>query len=145
VVVSLLLQTAGLASAIGQHRGTLSLLVAVTAGRVAVATACAREPAATPEGMGALVAGTARRGVTRAWVLVLPLLAAAVLALDPDATRSPAVRAVLGAAAAVAALGLARLVRHHAVRRVGGLTGDVLGALSEVATTAALVVLGLAS
>ena len=37
----------------------------------------------------------------------------------------------------------ARLVRAHAVRRVGGLTGDVLGGLSEVATTAALLVLSL--
>ncbi|RFU39373.1 adenosylcobinamide-GDP ribazoletransferase, partial [Actinomadura logoneensis] len=46
-----------------------------------------------------------------------------------------AVRA--GAAVAVALAASAATLRH-AVRRLGGVTGDVLGALVEVATAAAL-------
>jgi adenosylcobinamide-GDP ribazoletransferase len=143
LVLVLLMQVVCLSSAIGQHRGTLSFLAAVVVGRVAVTAACTGTPAATPDGMGALVAGTARRGIARAWVVLLVLAAAAALALDPDATHDAVLRAAMGASAVVVGLLAARLVRVHAVRRVGGLTGDVLGGLSEVATTAALLVLSL--
>ncbi|MEL5959729.1 adenosylcobinamide-GDP ribazoletransferase [Streptomyces sp. CLV115] len=45
------------------------------------------------------------------------------------------------ALAAVAALGVAQLLLRHCVRRFGGVTGDVFGALAETAATAALVAL----
>jgi adenosylcobinamide-GDP ribazoletransferase len=48
-----------------------------------------------------------------------------------------------GPVAAVAALLVAFLVVRHCVRRFGGLTGDVIGATVEAATTTALVVLTL--
>jgi adenosylcobinamide-GDP ribazoletransferase len=143
LVLVLAAQVAALTSAISQHRGTLSLLLAVVVGRVALTAACTRTPAATPDGMGALVAGTVRRGVASAWAVAVAAAFGTALALDPDATHSPGVRSLLAGAAVLAGLGAARLLRAHAVRRVGGLTGDVLGALSEVATTGALVVLAL--
>jgi adenosylcobinamide-GDP ribazoletransferase len=42
--------------------------------------------------------------------------------------------------AILAGLGAAFVVQRHAVRRLGGITGDVLGALAEIATTVTLVV-----
>ncbi|MCW2615112.1 MAG: Adenosylcobinamide-GDP ribazoletransferase, partial [Frankiales bacterium] len=51
----------------------------------------------------------------------------------------------LPAVAVVAGLGTARLLRDHAVRRVGGITGDVLGALVETTTAVVLVVLALSA
>ncbi|MDP9183393.1 MAG: adenosylcobinamide-GDP ribazoletransferase, partial [Actinomycetota bacterium] len=144
LVLVLLVQTAALTSAIDQHRGTVSLVLAVVTGRVAILAACTRTPAATAEGLGALVAATVRPAVARSWV-VAAVVAGAVLALDPDAAQAPLTRALIGAAAVTAALLVARLLRAHATRRTGGLTGDVLGALTEVATTVALVVLALGS
>ncbi|PSJ24088.1 adenosylcobinamide-GDP ribazoletransferase, partial [Streptosporangium nondiastaticum] len=48
------------------------------------------------------------------------------------------------AAAAAAALLCAELLLRRCVRRFGGVTGDVFGALAETATTTALVALTLA-
>ena len=145
LVLVLLVQVAALTSAIGQHRGTLSLCVAVMTGRLAMTAACVRIPAAVPQGLGALVARTVRAGVPTAWCALLVVGGPVALAADPDATRPPAVRAVLAVTAVLLGLLVARLVRAHVVRRVGGLTGDVLGALNEVATTVALLVLALGS
>jgi adenosylcobinamide-GDP ribazoletransferase len=85
-------------------------------------------PAARPGGFGALVAGS-----QPGWAAVLwwTVLAAAGWAL---AGPRGAVAVAAGAAVAV---GLSR----HTARRFGGTTGDVLGATSELATAAALVVL----
>lgn len=137
----LLVQVAALQACVLQGRGTASLILAVTTGRLAMTAACARTPAASGQGMGALVAGTVRRGVPAVWAVLIGVGFAAYAVVDPDTTGSDLLRVVRTAVAVGLALFVARLLRAHAVRRVGGLTGDVLGALSEVATTVCLVAL----
>ncbi|MGQ4269791.1 adenosylcobinamide-GDP ribazoletransferase [Nocardiopsis changdeensis] len=110
-------------------------VAAGTAGRTAITWACTPGvPAARPEGLGALVAGT----VPVAGAAAATACALAVCALG--LARGPAFAAAC-AAAFVAGLAGAALLRRRAVRRLGGVTGDVLGALAETAATVALVVL----
>ena len=141
VVITLLVQVSALLSCVVHGRGTASLVAAVVTGRLAVTWACSGPPAATAEGLGALVAGTARRGVAAAWTALVVVAFGAYATVDGDQVGSDveqAVRTVLGV---LVGLGLAWLLGRHALRRVGGVTGDVLGALCEVATTGCLVVL----
>jgi adenosylcobinamide-GDP ribazoletransferase len=105
---------------------------AVATGRLAITWACLRGvPAARPDGLGALVAGT------------VPVLTAAGAAVAVALLAVPAAdgRPWLGPLAVAVGLGAAGLLLQRVVRRIGGVTGDVLGAVSETATTAALVVL----
>jgi adenosylcobinamide-GDP ribazoletransferase len=139
LVTTLLVQVAAVLTCTVHGRGAASLVLAVVTGRLAVLWACIATPAATTEGLGALVAQTARRPVAAAWTVVTTAAFAWYATVDGGA--QPVLRTVLAVALA---LGLAALVRRHAARRVGGLTGDVLGALSELATTACLVVLAAA-
>jgi adenosylcobinamide-GDP ribazoletransferase len=134
LVLTLLSQAAAIGALAG--RGPLALLsgvvAAAAAGRLAVAWACRTGvPAARPDGLGALVAGT----VGRPACLVGTLAVAAVgLAAVPGRVWQGPLAVVLGLAAAA-------LVLRHAVRRLGGITGDVLGALVELTTVVTYVVL----
>lgn len=131
VVLVLLAQVAALAGVVTEHgaaRGAVTALVAVLASRTVLAGACARGvPAARPHGLGATVAGSVPRAAA-VGVGALVVAAAAVVGLAP---------AVLAGWAA------AGLLVVHGVRRLGGVTGDVLGAAVEAAATAALVVASL--
>ncbi|MFD6951265.1 adenosylcobinamide-GDP ribazoletransferase [Nocardiopsis sp. TSRI0078] len=108
-------------------------------GRCAVALACTpRVPSARPEGLGAFVAGTVR------WpgALTAGVFTAAVCLTGWAHAPAFAAACVL---AGVAGLLVAGGVLRRAVRRLGGVTGDVLGALVESAATAVLVVAAAAS
>ena len=76
---------------------------------------------------------------------VVTLLLAVVVQITALATIAPGWPAVVrGVAAAAAGLLAADLLRRAAKRRLGGMTGDVFGALIEVSTTTVLLVLALA-
>ncbi|MEU8266946.1 adenosylcobinamide-GDP ribazoletransferase [Sphaerisporangium sp. NPDC049002] len=113
--------------------GPASLVLACVTGRLALTWACvAGVPSARPGGLGAMVAGTVRPST--AIIATVPVAAGALvlgLAAGGPVTYPLALAAGLGAAWAT---------RVHATRRLGGITGDVLGALAEIATATALVV-----
>ncbi|MFC7533430.1 adenosylcobinamide-GDP ribazoletransferase [Actinoplanes sp. GCM10030250] len=129
LAVTVLVQAAALTEA-----GHWAVVTAWATGRLAVTVACRRGvPAARPEGLGALVAST-----VPLWAVVT-----AAIAVTGLATAAVPGRPWQGpAAVAVALLAVLVLVRHS-VRRFGGLTGDILGAAVELATTVTLVTLTL--
>ncbi|GAA1747158.1 cobalamin-5'-phosphate synthase [Dietzia kunjamensis subsp. schimae] len=94
-------------------------------------------PAASPTGFGALVAGSQSRVAVVVTGLVCAAAGAALAGSGGSAATwwAPATGAVAGVAAYGAAAGFGR----HAVRRFGGISGDVLGAVIETGTAAALV------
>jgi len=67
-------------------------------------------------------------------------LAAAAAAVAISATMASGQLGWTLPLAVAAGVAAAFAVQRHAVRRLGGITGDVLGALAEIATTVALVV-----
>lgn len=140
LILMLLLQVAALshAESAGGGRGPAALIAATVASRLAMTWACRRGvPAARPDGLGALVAGSVRPAVPAAVTAVT--LAAAAAAVVISATDGGSLGWTLPLAVA-AGLGAALAVQRHAVRRLGGITGDVLGALAEIAVTVTLVV-----
>jgi adenosylcobinamide-GDP ribazoletransferase len=139
LVLVLLGQVAALAQAYGggAWRGALAVVTAAVAGRCALGWGCLRSvPAARPSGLGAAVAGTvgARSQAAVTGVCALLLGVAAVADGWPALCYPVAVGA---------GTGCAWLLLRRCVRRLGGITGDVLGAMGETAATGALVALAL--
>ncbi len=110
---------------------TLGLLIC--GARLALVVACAHGvPAARADGLGSAVAGTVPRiAAAAAWVGFAGLLG---LLVSPW---------WLGFVAAGAGLLTALLLTVHCVRRLGGITGDVLGAAVELTLTVLLLVASL--
>ncbi|WP_084693185.1 adenosylcobinamide-GDP ribazoletransferase [Actinomadura atramentaria] len=133
LILTLGIQATALATAPTRETAATAALVAAMAGRLALPWACRTGvPSARPSGLGALVAETVRPRAAYA-VTAAGLTAAALIGL---ATGHPIKTALAVAAATVATLA----VLTHTRKRLGGITGDVLGALVEIATTTALVV-----
>jgi adenosylcobinamide-GDP ribazoletransferase len=127
LVLVVLLQVSALARATELGRGPVALLAAAVGARLAITLACRQGvPAARPGGLGALVAGSVR------------LLPAAVLTLAAIAAAGAA--GWIFAAAVAAGLAVSVAATTLAVRRLGGITGDVLGALAEITAATCLVV-----
>jgi adenosylcobinamide-GDP ribazoletransferase len=136
IMLALLLQTAGAASVLTRPwlAALASVATAVGCGRLAVAWACRRGvPAARSTGLGAAFAGSV------GWPALL-LGSAAVATVAVAAVPG---RAWQGPVCVAAGLSVALLVQRQAVRRFGGITGDVLGACVEASVTAAYLVLAL--
>jgi len=137
LVFTLLVQVAALAQAQVRGHGPAALVAAAVTGRLAVAWACRRGVAAArPQGMGALVAGTVHPAVAAAVSAVVLGLAGIVGVVLPSPSGGWLLPAGIAAGLATS-LALAR----HAVTRLGGITGDVLGALTEIGTAVCLTVM----
>ncbi|MFJ2029209.1 adenosylcobinamide-GDP ribazoletransferase [Streptosporangium sp. NPDC087985] len=157
LVFTLLVQVTALAEVSAAGMGPAALVTACVTGRLALTWACrAGVPSARPDGLGALVAGTVRRGPALAVTALMLAGAAALTFFSSLGWAPPAGSAFLrwGGGLSMAAWGppvavlvgllAAWTLRHRAVRRLGGITGDVLGALVEIATATALVVCAVA-
>lgn len=131
LMLALLIDIAAVASLPEGRDAYLAFVLAIVISRVALTLACTRIwPAARTDGLGAVVAGSVPVAIAAAWTILGLALAwwllgaAAVLA------------AALGLLAGILVLVIAR-------RRLGGVTGDVLGATIEISLTAALLALAL--
>ncbi|MEV0095367.1 adenosylcobinamide-GDP ribazoletransferase [Streptomyces sp. NPDC050738] len=116
--------------------GAIAAAVSAVTARLALTLASrAGVGAARPEGLGAAVAG------------VVPVRSALTVAAVAIAACAGAGRAfgpysaIHHALAAAAGLAAAQLLLRHCLKRFGGVTGDVFGALAETAATTAMVVL----
>jgi len=135
VVCTVLLQVGALSAVLassGRPEGLFAVVLAAVTGRVAV-VAAAGVRVAPGSALAQLVAGGLATPVR--WAIVAGLVVAAA---GGGLLIGGGVWAV---GAVVAGLLAAAVVARHAVRRLGGVSGDVFGALVELATTATLVVL----
>ena len=118
-------QAAGLASVIRHEQGWLAVGLLVCASRACLALACVRGvPAARADGLGATHIGAVPVvGATVSLVLAAALVVLAGVVLG---SAWPLLAGLVLMVAAVVAL------VFRCVRRLGGITGDVLGAAVEV-------------
>ncbi|MEU2058896.1 adenosylcobinamide-GDP ribazoletransferase [Streptomyces sp. NPDC013455] len=140
VVLVLLAQVAVLAQLYGDSwaRGAVAAVVSAATARLALTLAArAGVPAARPEGLGAAVAGVVPAGAA------LGLAAGVVAAAGAAGAGLGGYDGARTALAVAVAVAVADVLLRRCVRRFGGVTGDVFGALAETAATAALVVLAL--
>ncbi len=137
-VVALIFAVSGQAVALGALAvggNWLAVILGVAVGRAGFVLSCRTGiPAARSDGMGSLVAGSQALPLVAVWWTTLAMLG--VFVINGAWWLGPV--AVVFAGATVFTLGV------HTRRRFGGITGDVLGASCETATTLALAVLALA-
>jgi adenosylcobinamide-GDP ribazoletransferase len=139
LVLVLLIQVAALAAVPRISLAAAALVLAAVTGRVAVVVA-AGSPAARPGGFGALVAGQTTLADRE---LTVALFGCAVTAAGLAAGGwALATRGLIAVLAGLLAGGVLQLVTR---RRLGGMTGDVFGAIVEVSTTTVLVTCALVS
>jgi adenosylcobinamide-GDP ribazoletransferase len=129
LVITLGLQAAALGEVVADLRGALFAGLIICASRAALVVVCVRGvPPARDHGLGAAVAGSVPAVVAIIdWLAVLMIIGLAAWLLGFGLLSS-----VIAAAGAV--LVVVGLVRH-CVRRLGGVTGDVMGAAIELAFT----------
>jgi cobalamin 5'-phosphate synthase/cobalamin synthase len=134
LVLTLLLQVACLATLLTIDHGWTAVWTAVVVARLAMArTGLPGVPMAEGSSLGRLVAGT----VSAAWLVGNAVLLAGLVVAATAADPAVAGR-LLGSAAA--GLLAAELLHRRARSRLGGVSGDVMGAMGETATTTTLLV-----
>lgn len=136
IVLVLLVQWIALAELTWWAHGWLLGPLVVCGSRVALTTACMQGvPAARPDGLGAAVAGSVPLPVTFvAWAAVGGVLSVAYMAAGFPWHHA--------AAAAVVGFATSALVVWWCVRKLGGITGDVLGATVEISLAMMLLAAG---
>jgi adenosylcobinamide-GDP ribazoletransferase len=97
-----------------------------------VVLACRRQPAAGGGGFGELVAQTQSRALVLGWIAVFALLSCAAAHSRLWSLQTPL--------AIVLPLLLALALARHCTRRLGGITGDTLGATVELSVAVCAVV-----
>jgi adenosylcobinamide-GDP ribazoletransferase len=159
LLLVILVQITALAAIPAGVLSAAALVLAAVTSRVAVVLATGPDsPSARPGGFGALITGTtsARVRVAATAALLAAVVAGSFLlgvipggALPPGGPAGAgrpgglpvAARAVVATLAGLLAAGL---LRRTARRRLGGMTGDVFGAVIELCTAIVLLVLALA-
>jgi len=132
VVLVAMLQVAALAALVPRPHAWASVALLVCASRGALVLACARGvPAARPDGLGAVHA----ESVGWPAVAVVTVLSAVLAGTAAGLAGSP----WPGAAGALASVAVVLGLVLRCVRRLGGVTGDVLGACVELSLAALLV------
>lgn len=126
------------ASGVGTLAAALLIAGCLMVSRALLSRSCiATVPSARPDGLGAMVAGSVPSWAAAVWPFVLAgLLALGCVGTDVDVWVGPAL--VLGGYLA------GEIMLRRTVAELGGITGDVLGAVVEVGLTASLVVLAVA-
>jgi cobalamin 5'-phosphate synthase/cobalamin synthase len=132
VVLVLLLQASCAAVLLASDGGWIALWLAVAVSRLAMTrTGLPGTPTAAGSTLGQAVAGTVRPVVLAVWGAALAVLVFVATGADPlDTAR------LLGPA--LAGLLVGELVLHRARHRLGGVNGDVMGALAEMTTAVTL-------
>lgn len=115
--------------------GALVVAAAICSSRAALCVTCLRGvPAAREGGLGAAVAGTVPRVAAAGCWLAVVLIMAVAAWLSGHAP-------IDGAVAVVAAAAIVGVLVYRCVRRLGGVTGDVMGAGIEIAFTVMITVM----
>ncbi|MGY1705878.1 adenosylcobinamide-GDP ribazoletransferase [Geodermatophilus sp. SYSU D00697] len=134
LVLTVLLQVACATALLTGDAGWAALWTAVVTARVAMArTGLPGVPMAEGSSLGRAVAGTVSRG----WLAACVLATAVLLVV---AVRGDLARAGQLAASAAAGLAAAEVLLRRARARLGGVTGDVMGAMGETSAAVTLLV-----
>ncbi len=135
LVATLLIEVTALSLAIAAGRGVVAISIALVISRVALPLACRSGiPAARSTGLGATVAGS----VSSFAALLDAAVAVAFVFLVGFFTADLREGIVL-VGICIIALVVSAVFTQRCVRRFGGITGDVLGALVELTFAATLV------
>jgi adenosylcobinamide-GDP ribazoletransferase len=135
---SILVRAVALAAIAGPAAILWSAIAAHVLGRGAAVAAMGVVPVARPEGLGADVARSLPAARSVVGVIAAAILAAGALVARFGFGGDVAWPTVAALAATVGATALVALLAH---RKIGGLTGDVLGTVEQVTECAVLVVL----
>lgn len=134
LVLVLLVQVTALGALLASRPGTALAVVALLASRLALVLACRDGvPAARPDGLGATVAGSVPTVAAVVATVVAAGVAAGIAVLGEIAWYAGALVVAAAAVATIVVVGTAR-------RRLGGITGDVLGATVEITLAVGLLV-----